>query len=161
LLSYAASIAGLSAISIWRLGWNNHILFLREVLPRLSCGMPLLGNRSLPALIYDLYLNRVPVAPGASVPGWVCTCAKVVGPVLVAASLYFLWRRNKSQAIPIQEFMVFALLSLLISPVSWRHHYLIALLPLIFLWSFDLPRRFDLAVLALATLSIGTVLPDY
>jgi hypothetical protein len=83
------------------------------------------------------------------------------GPVLVAASLYLLWRRNKSQAIPVQEFMVFVLLSLLISPVSWRHHYLVALLPLIFLWSFDLKRRFDLAVLALATLSIGTVLPDY
>ena len=161
LISYAASIAALSGISLWRLGWNNHILFLKEVLPKLSCGMPLLANRSLPGLIYDLYLHRVPVVPGALVPGWVCTLAKMGGPVLVVASLYFLWRRNKSQAIPVQEFMVFTLLSLLISPVSWRHHYLIALLPLIFLWTLDLKRRFDLAVLGLATLSIGTVLPDY
>jgi Glycosyltransferase family 87 len=161
LLSYAASIAGFTAISIWCLGWNNHVLFVKEVLPRLSCGIPMLANRSLPGFLYNLYLHRVPLMPGSSVPAWLCRLAKILGPLLLLACLYLLWQRNKSKIITINEFMAFALLSLLISPVSWRHHYLLALLPLIFMWSSEFFRSFDLAVLTIVTLSIGTVLPDY
>jgi hypothetical protein len=161
LLSYVSSLIALELLSIWRLGWSNHILFVKEVLPKLSCGMALLANRSLPGLIYDIYLRRVPLALGPTVPAWVCTLAKMTGLVLLLTCVYFLWRRNKTKHIPTSEFMAFALLSLLVSPVSWRHHYLLALLPLIYLWNCERVRRFDLAVLTVATLSIGSVLPDY
>src|SRR5262249_25681425 len=53
-----------------------------------------------------------------------------------------------------------ALLSLLISPVSWRHHYLLALLPLIYMWNIA-EKKVDILFLAIAALSIGSVLPDY
>jgi hypothetical protein len=161
LLSYVSSLIVLVLLSIWRLGWSNHILFVKEVLPKLSCGMALLANRSLPGLIYDIYLRRVPLAMEPSVPAGICTVAKMIGVALLIACMYLLWRRNKTQNIPTSEFMAFALLSLLVSPVSWRHHYLLALLPLIYVWNSESIRRFDLAVLTVATLSIGSVLPDY
>jgi len=161
LLSYVSSLIALVLLSIWRLGWSNHVMFMKEVLPKLSCGVALLANRSLPGLIYDIYLRRVPLAMVALVPAWLCTLVKIGGLVLLVASLCFLWRGNKTKRIPTREFMAFALLSLLISPVSWRHHYLLALLPVIYVWNSENIRRFDLAVLTVATLSIGSVLPDY
>jgi hypothetical protein len=161
LLSYLSSLIVLVFLSIWRLGWSNHVVFVKEILPKLSCGVALLANRSLPGLIYDIYLRRVPLAMQLSIPAWLCTMAKMGGLALLAACLYLLWRRNKTKYIPTSEFMAFALLSLLVSPVSWRHHYLLALLPLIYMWNSESIRRFDLAVLTVATLSIGSVLPDY
>jgi hypothetical protein len=161
LLSYVSSLIALVLLSIWRLGWSNHLLFMKEILPKLSCGIALLANRSLPGLIYDIYLRRVPLAMDPLVPAWLCMLVKIVGLALLTACSYFLWRRNKTKHISTNEFMAFALLTLLISPVSWRHHYLLALLPLIYLWNSENIRRFDLAVLTVATLSIGSVLPDY
>lgn len=161
LASYAASLLGLFAVSVWRLGWSNHVIFFKQILPQLSCGAATLANRSLPGLIYDIYLRRVPLQVVPLPGGWVCTLVKAVGLIVYLASLFILWRRNRSRRLPVIEFMPLALLSLLVSPVSWRHHYLLALLPLIFMWSYEIERRFDLAVLLVATLSIGTVLPDY
>ena len=161
LASYALSLAVLCAVSVWRLGWSNHVIFVREVMPKLSCGMALLGNRSLPGLIYDIGLHRVPLEAGPLPSAALCSLVKVIGLVLYIGSLFLLWRRNQTKSLPVYEFMPLALLTLLISPVSWRHHYLLALLPLIYLWSYDVRRRFDLAVLAIATLSIGTVFADY
>ena len=161
LLSYVGSLIALVLFSTWRLGWSNHVTFVREILPKLSCGVALLANRSIPGLIYDIYLRRVPLAMEPLVPAWLCTIAKMAGVVLLITCLYWLWRQNKTKSIPAREFMAFALLSLLISPVSWRHHYLLALLPLIHLWNSESIRRLDLGVLAVATLSIGSVLPDY
>jgi len=46
LLSYAGWLLGLQALSIWRLGWDNHASFAKQVLPALSCGTATLVNKS-------------------------------------------------------------------------------------------------------------------
>jgi hypothetical protein len=46
-------------------------------------------------------------------------------------------------------------------PVSWRHHYLLALMRLLYMWNIAAEKRLDIVVLTIATLAIGTVLPDY
>jgi hypothetical protein len=45
--------------------------------------------------------------------------------------------------------------------VSWRHHYLLTLIPVIYLWVKLGERWRDILVLAAATLAMGTVFPDY
>jgi alpha-1,2-mannosyltransferase len=160
LFGYGASLAGLLALSIWRLGWENHVVFAKQIFPALSCGIATLGNKSLAGFIDDLYLGRVPLE-AATVPAWVCLLTKIMGLLLFAAVLFYFWRRNKTSSGLVHELVTVSLVFLLISPVSWRHHYLLALVPLLYLWNVAAQSRFRIAVLAFATLAIGTVFPDY
>jgi hypothetical protein len=160
LFSYAGSLIGLIGVSIWRLGWGNHVLFVKQVLPTLSCGIANLANKSLVGFVNDLYLRRVPldISP---VPGWLCMLTKLAGMSLFAAVLFYFWRRNKTSSALVQELITVSLVTLLVSPVSWRHHYLLVLIPLLYLWNTAARSRFDIAVLAITALGIGTVFPDY
>ncbi len=164
LFSYAGSLVALIALSIWRLGWDNHVVYLRQVLPTLSCGIANLANKSLVGFINDLYLRRVPLDI-ASVPAWLCMLTKVIGMSMFAAVLVYFWRRNKTSSTLVQELITVSLVTLLVSPVSWRHHYLLILIPLLFLWNalWNAAGQnwFDIAVLAVTTLGVGTVFPDY
>jgi len=160
LFSYAGSIVGLLALSVWRLGWNNHVVFAKQVLPTLSCGIASLANKSLVGLISDLYLRRVPLEI-TPVPTGVCMLGKFVGLALFVSVLYYSWRRNKTSSALVQELIAVSLVTLLISPVSWRHHYLLILVPLLYLWNMPATRWSHTAVLAIATLGIGSVFPDY
>jgi hypothetical protein len=45
--------------------------------------------------------------------------------------------------------------------VSWRHHYLLTLIPVIYMWLTVQEHWQDILVLAAATLAMGTVFPDY
>jgi hypothetical protein len=161
LLNYAGSLIGLHALAIWRLGWENHTVFIKQVLPILSCGIASLANKSLAGFIYDIYLRRVPVDVGPPVPYWLCVLIKVIAMGLYSGVLLYFWRRNKTASMLDYELVTLALVTLIASPVSWRHHYLLALLPLIYLWNSTGQKRSDVAVLVIATLAIGTVLPDY
>jgi hypothetical protein len=61
----------------------------------------------------------------------------------------------------VHELITLALVTLLVSPVSWRHHYVLALMPLLYMWNIAAEKRLDIVVLTIATLAVGTVLPDY
>jgi L-lactate permease len=61
----------------------------------------------------------------------------------------------------VYELVVLGLVTILISPVSWRHHYLLTLIPVIYLWVMMGERWRDIIVLSAATLAMGTVFPDY
>jgi hypothetical protein len=160
LFGYAGSLAGLTALSIWRLGWQNHSAFARQVLPALSCGIANSGNKSLVGLIADLYLRSVPLEI-TPVPHWVCLFGKLVGLVLLGSALFYFWRRNRTSSTLAEELIAVSLITLLISPVSWRHHYLLILIPLLYLWNVAAPGWREIATLAFATLAVGTVFPEY
>jgi hypothetical protein len=164
-LAYAAWFLTLSSVSVSLLGWAPHLIYLRTVLPVLSCGIPVTWNKSLAGLIQSMTIGDVvgfgefralPLVAGA------CVAAKALAAILYFGLLWFFHRRRGDQTVLGSELAAVALLSLLISPVSWRHHYLLALIPLIYLW---LPetrlKPWQLIVLTVATLIIGTPLIDY
>lgn len=158
LVSYAAWVGILVGFSIWRLGWENHVLWAVHVLPVLSHGAPYFANKSIAALIYETYLGRVPLDPDFQIPAFLFRVVSILNFCIYGGTLFYFWRKNRRDTAITYELIVMALLALLISPLTWRHYYLLALLPLVFLW---IRVRGNALVLAAATLAIGMVFPDY
>jgi hypothetical protein len=146
---------------VWCLGWNNQIVWLGQVLPKLSCAVPYFANKSVASLVCDLYLRGVPVDFDRYAPAFLCTIAKGFSVTLYLGILGYFWRKEKSSTALVYELLVFALLTLLISPVAWRHHYLLALLPILYLLvQPDINWR-TLLIVATFILVAGTPFPDY
>ncbi len=168
LAAYVCWVAVLLGIGTFQLGWQNHRLWAQSVGSIISCGVPYFASHSLPTLIVNIYLHSVPLETAnlPSIPMALCWFIRGLGFALYGGTLFYFWKKNKSAANLIYELVVVALLTLLISPESFRHHYLLAILPLLYLWMrsrFWTGRAAALfwAVLAFFTLSIGTDLPDY
>jgi hypothetical protein len=161
LLSYAVWMGLLLGISVWRLGWENHVVWFTQVLPELSRGVANYANKAPAALIFELYLHRVPVLSAGAVPSWLIALVKVANFLIYCAVLLYFWKKNRQPTAMVYELVTLGLVTILISPVSWRHHYLLTLIPVIYLWVKLGERWRDILVLAAATLAMGTVFPDY
>ncbi len=161
LISYLAWMALLTGIAVWRLGWENHALWFTQVLPELSNGIAYYANKSPAALIFELYLHRVPVLSPHDVPSWLSLIVKGVNFLVYCAVLLYFWKKNRRPTAMVYELVTCALVTILISPVSWRHHYLLALIPVVYMWVGLAERWWDIIVLAVATLVMGAVFPDY
>lgn len=83
----------------------------------------------------------------------------------LAGALLILIKRNRAQNIT-WDLVVFALITLLIAPFTWRHYYTLEILPLMFIW-FSLRKgqfSHQNAVFwsaAICTLIAATRYPDY
>jgi uncharacterized membrane protein len=167
-LAYAGWLALLMIVSIWKLGWNNHATYFSEILPVLSCGVPSISDKSLTGVIQSLYFGQTyfhsDAIPWRSPPPALCLFSKGIGLTLYGGILAYFVRRNQRATDLPQEVAVIALISLLISPVTWRHHYTLALFPLLYLWMTAKPPTFSHAkgaLLLLATVAIGTPFSHY
>ncbi len=81
--------------------------------------------------------------------------------IVYCGVLLYFWRKNHRPTAIVYELVTLALVTVLISPVSWRHHYILVLIPLIYMWV-RLARCWrDAIVLAATTLAMGAVFPDY
>lgn len=156
----------MAGIGLWRFGWQTNVQFLTKVLPSISCGMPWYLNKSLSSLLTSMYLGRTfflhSQLPQMISPA-VCLVNKLLGLLLFGAVLLCFARRDNNHADWSFELAIIALVSLVISPVSWRHHFVLAILPILYLWLGFRERigRTWMTVLALATLIMGTPFPDY
>jgi glycosyl transferase family 87 len=166
LAAYAGWMTLFLVIGIWQLGWENHVTFFSQVLPAMSCGLASSRNKSLVTMVQSLYFGDAFYEPSQTptVPLGVCWLGKAVSLGLYCVVLIYVCARRKDARHLGYEVSVLALVSLLVSPLTWRHHYLLSLLPLLYLWSAadvrSLSRR-DCALLFLATLAIGTPFPHY
>lgn len=155
-----------AGIGLWHFGWHTNVQFLTKVLPSISCGMPWYLNKSLSSLLTSIYLGRTfflhSQLPQLISPV-VCLVNKLLGLLLFVVVLLCFAKRNNNQADWSFELAIIALVSLAIAPVSWRHHFVLAILPILYLWLGLRERvgRVWITVLALATLIIGTPFPDY
>ncbi|MFZ0805032.1 MAG: glycosyltransferase family 87 protein [Candidatus Sulfotelmatobacter sp.] len=161
LISYTLWCGLLLGISIWRLGWENHLIWSAQVFPAMSQGVPYFANKSFSALIYEVYLGRVPTNFDFSIPHLLTRIVSLLNLAVYAATLFYFWKKNRRADALNYELIVFALLAIVISPVTWRHHFLLALLPMIYLWYRSRDDLRDSLVLAAATLAIGTVFTDF
>src|SRR5262249_44982473 len=91
---------------------------------------------------------------------------KCLSLVLYSGTVYYFWHRCRSAKNLVYELTMLPLVILVASPESFRHHYLLAVLPLLCLW-FRSPEWVSghvvlrLAVLGIATMIIGTPFADY
>lgn len=147
----AATLGLLTLISIGVAGWDNVALYVTGFLPTLSRGAATYANQSI-----NGFLNRVLTDQSLTVFGfsdepmsvWLLTRTSAV---MLLGAAFWLTRRKKKQA-ALREgdrlskdrlslgYALVVLTTLLVSPISWEHHYVIALVPLAVM-VFALSRR--------------------
>jgi hypothetical protein len=166
LAAYAAGVAALSGISIWGLGWQTHAIWLTGIYPGISSGVGNIYNRSLAGLINvicgpkyfaTLFTTTLwPVPPGLSLFEKACSVAIGLG------FLFWCWRRRKDAKGLVDELILLPLIYLLAAPFSWPHHFVLAVLPLTYLWAKAREATSsELVALCLGTLALGIELPMY
>lgn len=162
---YAVWGLGLLGLSIGTLGWQNHIIWLTKVYPILSRGFEYFGNRSLPGLVFALH-NPRGMLTYPEIPSTVNWVNKVLCGFCYVGFLWWCWTRRKAAVALAHETLLTMLVCLLVSPWTHREYYILATPLLLYLWTgtYDdtgAVRGFDLGLLSVATLVIGTPLPDY
>lgn len=170
---WLAAFAGWSvlllAISFWQLGWQNHREFLTKIMPAMSAGIAERNNRTLLSLFQFIELRKIPTienigSEDAALRANSTILFKIPAALALLGTLYYFRRDNKTASQLISEMYALVLLSLIVSPISWRHSYILALAPLIFIWLHPLARKWstaELALLTAATVGVFSVLPDY
>ncbi len=128
--SLAAGAAAL-LVSVAGAGWRNHLFFAGEMLPALSRGAATFANQSLPG-----FLARI--GTGATMnafefvdePGWLRLLGRVASAGVLLGSLLLARRLALSGYGAPAGFALVTLATLIASPISWEHHYTLALIPL-------------------------------
>ncbi len=162
LRAYAVGLAGI-LLSVWAVNGTACIRdCITRVIPSMSNGNPYSGNKSLLASLQLLYeaSKRVDVhqlnlnSYMVPVPHTVVLLGKILSVLCVAIMVVLLWRERASQSTYTKMVILslMPLLSTLISPVSWKHAYAVALLPYIVLWAEALAIQVSPAYLALLAL---------
>ena len=166
LAAYALWMAILLGIGVWHLGVENQRLYLAK-LASLSCGAPGPYNYSLPGIVQNAYYrdilnyDQIP----AQTPAGLCVFNKVLGLAVYLAVLALLLKKNQRGDI-IWDLVVLSLITLLIAPFTWRHYYVLEILPLMFVWFLVKAGEFlrphwVLLVAIVCTLVAGTRYLDY
>jgi hypothetical protein len=145
---------------------ENHRLYLWK-LAKLSCGVPGPYNYSLNGIVQNVYYGNIldyDHIP-AQAPGGLCAFNKVLGLAAYLIVLLYLMKKNQRGDI-VWDMVVMSLLILLIAPFTWRHYYVLEVLPLMFTWFLVRAERFSrprwvLSVAIGCTLIAGTYYPDY
>jgi hypothetical protein len=112
------------------------------------CGPPYFAN------LVNAMQWRVP--PGLSLFEKACSLAMGLG------FIFWCWRKRRDAKGLIDELILLPLVYLLAAPFSWAHHFLLAALPLTYLWAKAREATTgELVALYLSTLALGTELPMY
>jgi hypothetical protein len=145
----------LTGFSVWQAGWPAHEQFLHSVMPSLSCGITTIGNVSLMTFVQELFLGYVPMdwhlSPMAPLA---CIASKLVSFAVFGLLVvrFYLYRREQNL---VRDLTLILLLSLSIAPITWMHHYVVALLPFLYLWGRAEGGRRDYLFVA-SVLAVGS-----
>ena len=169
LLTYAAATLGLLGIMA---GWNG-MATLRDyahVVSGMGGTLPAIGNKCIGAVVAWLWYGRTfnlqaVHAVLGNIPPRLNLITKLLSLLFYAACLLLVWRQRSSGDLRSRATVlsVFALATAVIAPVSWRHGYTVALLPLILLWVSALratQTRWLVWALALTSIAIGSLFFD-
>ncbi len=166
LLAYGTAMLAFLGIMA---GWNGPAVLHTYVHVVSSMGgvLPAMGNKCIAAVAAWLYyghvfdLQSVHAVLGTS-PAPLVLFTRVLDLVFYGACLLRVWRSRHATSRPerARALAVFALATAVIAPVSWRHGYTAALLPLAMLWARWLRRdthRWKIWALALTTVATGSL----
>jgi hypothetical protein len=133
----AASIV-LLGVSVHFAGWENHVRYVRNVMPFVSAGDAYFPNQSLTGLVRRAAEGeqyRFDLAPAE----WrIALMAKVLSAFALGGAylaLLFWTRRAESAPRLCAEFMLLVAAGLAASPLSWEHHYTMAFPLWVLLWA--------------------------
>ena len=169
LIGYGAALVVLLGISIGWFGWESHVIYFTQMMPEIARWAASPVNKSITGLILGVFHTDRLYDPGwmsdAPLSEWGMALGKTLSLGLYGGALVFLARKPASNIGLAHGACLLALISLLMSPVSWRHHFVLALLPLTVLWiQCSLREGFtnlDAALLLAASLAIGSSFPDF
>ena len=166
LICYCGAAAVLILASLPRVGWNAYWTYVSRVFPLLSAGVEGYPLKSMGTVVRNLYLGRAVVSATGplQVPLLVRVSISAANLALLAGVLFYLCKsRDPNPRVLAQEFAILALVSLMISPVTWRHHYVLAVLPLLCAWmhSRESASHRRLALLSGITFVLGTPFADF
>lgn len=159
LVAYGCWMACLIGFSIWRLGWATHEQFLQSVIPSMSCGVANYRNASVMAFVQVLFLGYMPEDMASTLPTGACLVSKVVS-LAVLAILMIRFYRYRCKETLVLHLGLLLLLSVVISPIAWIHHFVIALLPFLYLWCREREPGTDHLLLA-TVIAVGTSMTAY
>ncbi len=167
---YAAGLASLILLMGLVNGWSNLAAY-REVISVMSAGANALQNKSIGSMLASFYYGSVgsvgtsyrPVQAGKVF----LTVSKIVSAGFMGAMLWLAWLRRRASTLHERAVMlaVFSLVLAVVSPVSWRHGYTVALIPFAILWEHSLRvrparRTLRIVLLTLASITVGTLCFD-
>ena len=166
LAAYVVGVVAFTGVSIWRLGWQTNLTWLTAIYPSISSGLGNHINRSFAGLVDALCGPRYfatlttttewPIPPGLSLFEKACSLAIGLG------FIFWCWRKRRDAKGLVDELILLPLVYLLAAPFSWPHHFVLALLPLTYLWAKAREATSaELVALYLSTLVLGTELPMY
>ncbi len=155
LATYVAWMISLLILSIWQGGWVAHQQFWNEVLPSISSGAPICQNSSIMAFVQELFLGYVPLgqSPSLTLPLYAATVSRLVAFLVYLLMLGRFYLRRRDGEL-VRDLVIMALLAIVVSPISWMHHYTIALLPFLYLWC-NTPEKGNRTLIALF-IAVGT-----
>jgi Glycosyltransferase family 87 len=160
LAAYGCWMVVLTFFTIWRMGWATHEQFLHEVMPSMSCGVATFGDVSIVAYVQELFLGYVPMDGWQStLPRLACTVSKAVAFFVLGLGMFQFYRYRRGEKL-VLHLVLLLLLSLAISPITWIHHYVIALLPFLYLWCKEREGGVDWLLTA-TVLIVGTNVTGY
>jgi hypothetical protein len=137
LASYFGTIAALIVGMGLFNGWHM-VDVAAKVLAAMGGGAPILNNKCISAVLewiaYGRFFSDITASPPLS--HGLAMLTKAVCLAFYAACLYLAWRRGRTLNVQGRTmiFAMFALVSVLCSPIAWRHAYTVALVPFALLW---------------------------
>ena len=162
LASYALWGLAILGLSIWSLGWENHVIWATRISPLLSCGDKFFANRSLPGLVLGV-CNPRELVGSHQVSTGICLFNKALSALCLLGFLGWSWTKRKDAGGLAHELVLMTLVCLLLSPISWRQHYILAVLPLVYFWvkTAHEANKLEIGLVSVATLVFGIALPEY
>lgn len=129
----ASIVAGAAAIvvSVAGAGWENHVVFVRDFLPALSRGAATFANQSLAGTLDRIFLDQTMNSfVFVAEPGWLTVVNRAASISILLASLLLARKIAAGGADPAPGYSLVVLASLIASPISWEHHFVLALIPI-------------------------------
>ena len=179
---YAASIAFLLVVLGAINGWHTLETSAR-VLAAVGGSVPAAQNKCISALLAWIYYGKflsMQAALALHPPRLLGIAEKVASFGFYLVCLFLVWRQrldrdptaetrtspvpaDRNRMAKVTAFAIFAMVTPTISPVSWRHAYCIAIVPLVILWMQALRTSVStlhVALLSLSTLAMGSLFFD-
>ena len=166
---YAVSLAALIALMLAVNGSAPLTDYVSHVMPTMAvAGTSDFENKSLLSSVQLLYAalhgNSLKTATPAA-PHGIITAAKAFSLALAGAAFLLVWRLGRAMTIPdrLLSLSLFGLLSVCIAPISWKHAYIVAYLPLALMWARAFQQRLTLPalwLLAFVSVELGSFFFD-
>lgn len=155
-LGFIAGVIVLNALSIMVLGWNEHVIFLTQVLPNVGGTTSWIENQTISGFLARLagsprdlsvYQNQ-----SIALLGLVISILVILGGSLIAAP-----KTTRDSTLYSLQYGVFLLLMVLAVPAAWIHYQTILVIPFSVLLLHVRERRIALSYAVIVALSFALV----